>query len=194
MDGMIRRVIQDRDCRLQVGGDDRLGVAIITWIALNTGYDMGLYFPTDEEVGLRSARACKMERLKAFELIAQVDRGNHTDELVNKIGGEQLADYATTCRALLVAYHLGMPRTIVNGAGTDVAALKSNGYAKQAFNMTCGYHNSYSSQPNEYIDIEEANNTMKFVAGLVKDYNLNGPFIELPVEEAEEAEVETEQK
>lgn len=197
MDGIVRRVIQDRECRLQVGGDDRLGVAIITWIALNTGYDMGLYFPTDEEIGLKSASACKMERLKAFELIAQVDRGNHTDELVNKINGDILADYDTTCRALTIAYNLGMPRTIVNGAGTDVAALKRNGYAKQAFNMTCGYHNSVSSQPNEYIDIEEATNTLRFVAGLVKDYNLNGPFLDLPVaetkevEEAEEVEVET---
>jgi hypothetical protein len=192
MGGVIRRIIQDRECRLQVGGDDRLGVAIITWIALNTGYDMGLYFPTDEEIGLRSASACKMERLKAFELIAQVDRGNHTDELVNKIGGDHLADYDTTVRALTVAYNLGMPRTIVNGAGTDVAALKRNGYAKQAFNMTCGYHNSVSTQPNEYIDLEEATNTMWFVAGLVKDYNLNGPFINLPVEETEVEETEEE--
>lgn len=185
MDGVIRRIVQDRECRLQVGGDDRLGVAINTWIALNTGYDMGLYFPTDEEIGLRSARACKMERLKLFELIAQVDRGNHTDELVNKIGSEILADYDTTARALTIAYNLGMPRTVVNGAGTDVAALKGNGYAKQAFNMTCGYHNSYGAGATEYIDIEEATNTMRFVASLVKDYNLRGPFINIADEDAE---------
>jgi len=189
IDGVVRRVIQDRDCRLQVGGDDRLGVAINTWIALNTGYDMGLYFPTDEEIGLRSASACKMERLKQFELIAQVDRGNHTDELVTKINSEILAPYEIICRLLSTAYDLGMPRTIVNGAGTDVVALKKNGYAKAAVNMTCGYHNSYGAGATEYIDIEEATNTMQFVGNIVKDFYLNGPHIEV-----EEETNETEQK
>src|SRR3984957_5661385 len=187
--GELREIIQDKYCLHQVGGDDRLGVAINTWIALNTGYDMGLYFPTDEEIGLRSASACKMERLKQFELIAQVDRGNHTDELVTKINSEILAPYEIICRLLSTAYDLGMPRTIVNGAGTDVVALKKNGYAKAAVNMTCGYHNSYGAGATEYIDIEEATNTMQFVGNIVKDFYLNGPHIEV-----EEETNETEQK
>lgn len=172
--GKLRRIIQDRDCRLQVGGDDRLGVAIITWIALNSGLDMGLYFPTDEEVGLKSAAACEMPQLKDFDLFVEVDRGNHSNELVNKISGEQLAGYDTTCRLLSIAYDLGMPRTIVNGMGTDVAALKKQSKIKEAVNMTCGYHQSHGAGSEEFIDVQEARDTMKYVAGIVKDYYLNG--------------------
>jgi hypothetical protein len=182
LDGEIRRVIQDRDCKLQVGGDDRLGVAINTWIALNTGYDMALYFPTDEEIGLKSARACEMPRLKEFDIVVQVDRGNHSDELVIKIGGEILCSYDTAVRLLEIAYDLGMPRAPVTGMATDVYALKSRNMVKEAVNMTCGYHHSHGASPNEYIEIEEARNTMRYVAAIVKDYYLKSviPNMQFP--------------
>lgn len=171
-EGKIRRVIQDKDCNLQVGGDDRLGVAINTWIALNSGYDLGLYFPTDEEIGLKSARACEMPLLKDFDLLVQVDRGNHSDELVIKIGSEILCSYDTAVRLLEIAYDNGMPRAPVTGMATDVYALKGKGQCKEAVNMTCGYHHSHGASPNEYIEIEEARSTMRYVAEIVKDYYL----------------------
>jgi hypothetical protein len=173
-DGKIRRVIQDKECRLQVGGDDRLGVAINTWIALNSGYDIGLFFPTDEEIGLRSARACEMQQLKNFDLLVQVDRGNHSDELVIKIGSEILCSYDTAVRLLEIAYDNGMPRAPVTGMATDVYALKSKGLIREAVNMTCGYHQSHGAGPNEYIELDEARATMKYVAEIVKDYYLKG--------------------
>jgi hypothetical protein len=43
--------------------------------------------------------------------------------------------------------------------------------------MTCGYHNSYSASPNEYIDIEEARDTMIYVSEIVKSYD-QGKFYE----------------
>lgn len=174
-DGEIRRIIQDRLCKTQVGGDDRLGVAIITWIALNTGYDMGLYFPTDEEIGLKSARACKIDELKDFDLLVQVDRGNHSNELVIKISNEILCSTPTVLRLLDIAYGMGKPRVPVTGMGTDVYALKAEGKCKNAVNMTCGYHESHGSSPNEYIDIIEAEDTLKYVSEIVKDYTINGP-------------------
>lgn len=172
-DGITRRVIQDKECRLQVGGDDRLGVAINTYIALNTGYDLALFFPTDEEIGLKSARACEMTKLKEFELLVQTDRGNHSDELVIKIGGEVLCTYETATRLLEIAYDNGMPRAPVTGMATDVYALKSKGMCREAVNMTCGYHNSVSSSPNEFIDVNESFSTMKYVSEIVKDYFLH---------------------
>ena len=187
LDGKIRRVIQDKDCKLQVGGDDRLGVAINTWIALNTGYDMALYFPTDEEIGLKSARACEMEKLKDFELVVQVDRGNHSDELAIKIGQEILCLYDTAVRLLEIAYDLGCPRAPICGAATDVYALKSRGMIKEAVNMTCGYHNSIGANAGEYIEIEEARSTMKYVAQIVRDYYLHPA--ETAPKEAETVEV-----
>jgi hypothetical protein len=169
----IRRIIQDKDCKLQVGGDDRLGVAINTWIALNTGYPMGLFFPTDEETGLKSSRMCEIPQLMEFDLCAQVDRGNHSDELVIKIGGEPLAGYDTATRLLNIAYKNGHPRTPVTGGSTDVVALRARNKIKEAVNMTCGYHNSWSAGSTEFIDIDEARETMRFCSEIVKDYYIH---------------------
>ncbi len=173
-EGKIHRIIQDKDCKVQVGGDDRLGVAINTYIALNTGLPLGLYFPTDEEIGLKSARACEMERLKEFDLLLQVDRGNHSDQLVIKIGSEILISYDSVVRLLEIAYNMGQPREPVTGLATDVYALKSRGMCKEAVNMTCGYHHSIGASVLEYIDVVEARSTMRFVSEIVKDYYLKG--------------------
>lgn len=170
---VIKRVIQDKTCNVQVGGDDRLGVAINTWIALNTGHDMGLLFTTDEEKGLVSAREVKFKELRDFELCAQVDRGNNSDELVTKIHGTSLCDYETAVRCLEIAFDIGMARKPVNGAGTDVLALKERGIIKNAVNMTCGYHHSFGASGHEYIDIDEAKATLHYVSSIIKDYNLN---------------------
>lgn len=167
-----RRIIQDETCDTQVGGDDRLGVAINTWIALNTGYDLALLFTTDEEIGLVSAEACTFPELKEYELCVEVDRGNHSHELVNRIGSTQLCEYETTSRLLEIAWNIGQPRKVVQGMGTDVAALKRKGAINNSVNMTCGYHLSQSDSGNEFICIQEACDTMKYVAEIVKDYNL----------------------
>lgn len=173
-EGSIHRIITDRNNRVQVGGDDRLGVAINTYIALNTGYDMGLLFVTDEEIGLKSARACEMQRLKEFDLLIQTDRGNHSDELVIKIGSQILIDYQNACRLLEIAFDIGCPRSPITGMSTDVYALKSRDMCKNAVNLTVGYHNSFGSSANEYIETTEARDAMKFVAACIRDYYLNG--------------------
>lgn len=168
----IKRIIQDKNVDTQVGGDDRLGVAINLWIALNTGYDMALYFPTDEEIGLRSAREVDFAELREYDLCVEVDRGNHSHELVTKINSTILCDYDTAVRLLEIAYDMGKPRKAVTGANTDVYALKERKIIKNAVNMTCGYHASMGASANEYIDVEEARDTMKYVAAIVKDYNI----------------------
>jgi hypothetical protein len=172
-DGAERRIIQDRNCDVQVGGDDRLGVAINTWIALNTQYPMACLFCSDEEVGLKSARAIQMDRLKEFDLLLETDRGNNSDQIVFKIGDEILVGYETAVRLLSIAYNMNDPRTPVNGAGTDVAAIKGSGKCKEAINLTVGYHNSVGASPNEYIDVAESRRAMKFVSNVIKDYYLN---------------------
>jgi len=178
IDGVMKemRIITDNGNKVQVGGDDRLGVAINTWIAINTGYDMGLLFTTDEEIGLKSARYVKMPELKQFDLMVQVDRGNNTDELVTKIGSTELCSKNTAIKLLEIAYDLNLPRKPVVGYSTDVVAMKDNNVIKEAVNMTCGYHNSTSDNPNEYILIDEAKDTLKYVAGIVRHYYLTAPL------------------
>lgn len=170
--GEMRSIIQDRHCSVQVGGDDRLGVAINTWIAMNTGYDLALLFTTDEEVGLVSAEHVRFPELLSFDILLQVDRGNHSHQLVNSIGGCQLCSDSTARRLLKIAEDIGLPRYLVNGMITDVYAIKTNHMCRDAVNMTCGYHNSIGADKDEYIDIQEAKDTMKYVASIVKYYDL----------------------
>ena len=170
--GETRSVIQDRYCQYQVGGDDRLGVAINTWIATNTGYDMALLFTTDEEIGVVSADYVRFPELKNFELLLQVDRGNHSHQLVTRIGGVDLCSEQTGDLLIRISEEIGLPRYKVNGMLTDVLALKINGFCKNAVNMTCGYHNSYVDDKTEYIDIQEARDTMKYVASIIQYYEL----------------------
>jgi hypothetical protein len=170
--GEMRAIIQDRDCRTQVGGDDRLGVAINTWIATNTGYDVGLLFTTDEEMGLVSAEYVHFPELLDFDLLVQVDRGNNSDQLVTNISGVELCSSKTGNLLLKIAEQIGLPRYRVQGFLTDVLALKTNGACREAVNMTCGYHNSIGADRDEYIDIQEAKDTMKYVANIIKYYDL----------------------
>lgn len=168
----MRRIIQDRDCNVQVGGDDRLGVAINSYIALNSGYDMGLLFTTDEEIGLVSADYVRFPELMDFDLLVQVDRGNHRNQLVSNISGRRLCSDATTKRLLKIASNIGLPRIEVQGFLTDVLTLISNGVCKEAVNMTCGYMNSWGASNNEYIDIQDAKDTMRYVAEIVRYFYL----------------------
>jgi len=172
IDGEIKSIIQDKYCDVQVGGDDRLGVAINTWIALNTGYDMGLLFTTDEEIGVVSAEYVRFPELLNFDLLLQVDRGNHSNQLVTRIGGVDLCSEETGNLLIKISDEIGLPRYKVNGMLTDVLAIKTNYMCKDAVNMTCGYHNSIGAQHDEYIDIQEAKDTMKYVASIIKHYDL----------------------
>jgi hypothetical protein len=174
VDGEIREIIQDEGPNYQVGGDDRLGVAINLYIALNSGMDLALLFTTDEEVGLLSADKVRFAELLDFELLVQVDRGNHSNQLVNRIGGTQLCSLAVEQRLLRIAEEIGLPRNTVNGMLTDVLSIKNNRMCHNAVNMTCGYHNSFGSSKNEFIDVQEARDTMRYVASIVKDFYLNG--------------------
>lgn len=167
-----RKVIQDKDTAVQTGGDDRLGVAINTWIALNTGYDMGLLFTTDEEIGALSADRANFSELLDFDVLVQVDRGNHSDQLVVNISGTSLCDDETATRLLGIAEKIGLPRVPVMGLLTDVLEIKRNRRCKNAVNMTCGYHRSFGSSPEEFIDIEEARETMEYVSNIIQDYDL----------------------
>lgn len=170
--GELKRIIQDKYCQTQVGGDDRLGVAINTWIALNTGYDMGLLFTTDEEVGVVSAEYVSFPELLDFKLLLQVDRGNHSDQLVTSIGSVKLCEENTANLLISISERIGLPRYKVNGMLTDVLALKVNSMCQDAVNMTCGYHNSIGADSDEFIDIQEAKDTMKYVASILKYYDL----------------------
>ena len=172
INGIKHEIIQDRDNSIQVGGDDRVGVAISTWIALNNDYDMGLLFTTDEEIGLISASQCEFPELNEFELLCQIDRGNHSNQIVNEICGIELCSLEVAIELLQIAEDIGLPRRAVNGLPTDVLCIKANDFCKNAVNMTCGYHESYGNDKNEYIIISEAKECLKYVSSIIEHYEL----------------------
>lgn len=184
----MRSIIQDRHCAVQVGGDDRLGVAINTWIALNTGYDISLLFTTDEEIGLVSAEYVKFPELLDFDILLQVDRGNHSNQLVTNIGGVEMCSPTTARRLIQISKDINLPRYQVNGMMTDVLAIKTNHMCKDAVNMTCGYHNSIGAERDEYIDIQESKDTMKYVSSIIQYYDLDQDKNEIFEPEPEEPE------
>ena len=168
-----RKIIQDRNCNIQVGGDDRLGVAINVWIATHTEYDLGLFFPTDEEIGIVSSSYCDMQELIDFDIMLQTDRGNHSNQLVTSIGGVRLCSEETGNMLIDISRELGYPRDKVQGLLTDVYGLIKDGKCKEAVNMTVGYHNSYGSDPTEFIDVVEAEECLSYVQTIVEHYEQN---------------------
>ncbi len=162
-----RKIIQDKNNEVQVGGDDRVGVAISLWCALHTDKPISILFTTDEEVGLVSAEEVKFEELNNYKLLIQIDRGNNTNQIVNKISKLDICDEETTNFIAEKMASLNMNREFVVGKLTDVYAIKKNQMCKNAINMTCGYYNSKYDSPLEYIDVEEANDTKNLVIGLI---------------------------
>jgi len=163
------RIIQDRNCKVQVGGDDRLGVAIGTYIALNSQDDLAMLFTTDEEICTISADYVSFPELKEFELLVQIDRGNqNSDQIVNNISGVQLCDKRTENLLLEIAEKINKPRVLVNGLLTDVLEIKRNNRCKNAVNLTCGYYRSHG--PEEYIIIKKAVETKQYVEAIITNF------------------------
>ena len=142
---------------------------------MNTGYDLALLFTTDEEAGCVSSDKITEEtfpQLLTYDLVVQTDRGNHSDQLVVSIGGTQICSKEMSEKLLGIAEKIGMPRCQVRGLMTDVQILKENGMIANGCNMTVGYHNSVGSNPTEFIDIEEAYDTLEYVANIIKCFDL----------------------
>lgn len=165
--------IQDKDCLAQVGGDDRAGIAIELWLAMKTNLPIGILFTTDEEIGLLSAKEVAFPELLDFELLVQIDRGNQPNQqIVTQIGQTQICEESLAKSLIDLSIKTGKPRQEVIGGGTDVLAIKYRGMCKNAINLTCGYHNSFGSNPSEYIVIQETEETMEYVKDIIEFISL----------------------
>ena len=157
-----RRVLADRARATPIGGDDRVGVAIIRWLAQTTTAPMAALFTTDEEIGLDGAYAVPMAWLEPFELLVEIDRrSDHGRELVTQIFGRRLCTDERAARLLAIAADVGMPRTTVMGLATDVYAFAARGFRGDAVNLSCGYHEPHA--PEEWVDMREAAETATYV-------------------------------
>ena len=161
-----RRIVTDRTNATQVGGDDRVGVAIARMIALESRRAIAILLTTDEEIGLQGAAAVPDAWLERFELFVQIDRGSRFGrELVTQIGGTRLCSAEREARLLAIAEALGAPRVPVVGGSTDVAELKAHGMRADAVNLTCGYYAPHSA--DEWVDVEEAEEAARYVRAIL---------------------------
>lgn len=165
VDGRQRRVITDETRETPIGGDDRLGVAIAMRIARATRDDLAILFTTDEERGLCGAEEVPGDWLESFELLVQIDRGNHRNQLVTSIHGTRLCERAWERRLIAIADRAGLPRAACEGLSTDVYALVRRGIVRNAVNLTCGYYANHRGE--EWIDVEEADETARYVRAIV---------------------------
>lgn len=162
-------VIQDQDCLAQVGGDDRVGVAIALSLALTTDLPLALLFTTDEEIGLVSAKYVDFPELMNYQLLVEIDRGNQPDQqIVTEIFEQRICNINLSNQLVDLSQKIGYPRQEVAGKGTDVFAIKMRDKCQNAINLTCGYHNSFASNPSEYIVISEAEHTLHYVKTIVE--------------------------
>lgn len=156
-----RRIIQDLECKVQVGGDDRLGIAIALWTAFHSNKDIAILLTTDEEIGILSAKQAKFKELSEFELLIEIDRGNHSNQIVSNIRGIQLCEESFAQFLVDESEKINLKREITRGYGTDVLVIKCSIPCNNAINLTCGYYDGHCD--TEYIDIEEANETYIFI-------------------------------
>lgn len=163
--GTRRWILQDRACRVQLGADDRLGVAIATWVGARARVPLGLLFTTDEEIGLRSARHVPVAWGDGCDLFVQIDRGADEPQLVTSIHGMPLCGKDTERSLIATAEGVGLPRAVADGRGTDVFVLKMQGVVREAVNLTCGYHRAH--REDEFVDVQEAWETVELVRAIV---------------------------
>jgi hypothetical protein len=168
--GRARRVLQDCERKTPIGADDRLGVALITWLAIRQEIDVALLFTTDEERGLLSAWQLPPEWFADFSLVVEVHYGNRPSaELVSRVEGVPLCSPRRTSWLLDLSATIGLPRIEADGPRTDAYAMRCRDLVPEAVNMTCGYHESFKeASGEEYVDLEEAADTLRFLLAIAR--------------------------
>ena len=143
--------------RVGIGGDDKVGVYIALEVLRK--FDIcKIAFFRDEEMGCLGSSEAKMSFFDNSEFILQCDRQGYGD-FVNEIYGVPLytEEFSETINSVLKKYG----RKEVSGGMTDVYQLAKNGLPLCTANMSCGYYDPHSD--NEFVDIEEVENTKEMV-------------------------------
>ncbi len=168
---VARRVLQDRDAAVQIGGDDRVGCAILFWLAAHTTGPLALFFFSDEEIGLLGAHAAPASWFENLELLVALDRGNvAAPDIVTEIAGLTLCSNQTATRLQTLAESIGFPRALVKGRRTDVYEIRKRGLVPEVVNLSCGYHDSHGASGAEFIDLDEAFESARFAGAIAEEF------------------------
>ena len=143
-----------------LGADDKVGL----WIGLKClqKFDcLKLCFFVEEEVGCRGSEQADMSFFKDCRFVIEPDRKGSND-LITQIGWTSLCsdEFLKDIGYKKFGYYEE------EGMMTDVEALKDNGLAISAINLSCGYYKPHSDQ--EFVFKPAVSNCLSFVEHIIK--------------------------
>ena len=144
-----------------LGADDKNGI----WIALRCLQKFDILkcaFFVQEEVGCRGSNKADMTFFSDCRFVLQCDRKGGNDLIYNINGFTELCskEFLSAIGYQEFGYKLEI------GMMTDVEALKDNGLAVSALNMSCGYYRPHTDE--EYTKKSELLNCLKFVEHIIE--------------------------
>ena len=144
-----------------LGADDKNGI----WIALKCLQKFDILkcaFFVQEEVGCRGSNKADMTFFSDCRFVLQCDRKGGNDLIYNINGFTELCskEFLSAIGYQEFGYKLEI------GMMTDVEALKDNGLAVSALNMSCGYYRPHTDE--EYTKKSELQNCLKFVEHIIE--------------------------
>ena len=152
-----------------LGGDDKNGV----WIALKCleAFDtLKVVLFVGEEVGCKGSSQAVMDFFTDCRFVIENDRRGCQD-LVHRISGMELCS-----KEFLQAIgykQFGFRPT--EGMMTDIEALKENGLAVSAINLSCGYYDPHSD--HEFTVVKDLENTLAFTKHIIKTCTETYPHV-----------------
>lgn len=144
-----------------LGADDKNGI-IICLQAIKKYDCMKVVFFKEEETGCRGSSRAEMKFFEDCRFVVQCDRRGNSD-LITNIGCSDLCSekFIQDIDPAKWGYKEE------NGMMTDVEALKENGLAVSAVNMSCGYYNPHTDE--EICIKRDLEKCWKFVQHIIED-------------------------
>lgn len=141
-----------------IGGDDRCGVYMILNIIEEC--NVPVLFCEDEEIGMQGAKKFiktkyAKELAESIKYMIELDRQGSTDAVFYSCDNKEFTDWIEKNSGYKFA----------NGSCSDISTLMPS-LKIAGVNFSCGYYNAHTT--NEYVYLEEMNDTMNMVCDLLK--------------------------
>lgn len=155
----------DEGVQAGMGADDGCGVAL-AYEMFNRFDNIKLFFPKDEEIGLKGSNACDPTFFTDCSMILQGDRRSYTTDLITHTNGIETCskEFVTAATSIMSTYGYKDTR----GVCTDIGAIKKNSIVDCiAVNLSIGYFNEHSDE--EVISVKAYYNAVNFTYNLIKE-------------------------
>lgn len=155
----------DEAVQCGIGADDGCGIAL-AYEMFNRFDAIKLFFPKDEEIGLKGTYASDPTFFTDCSMILQGDRRSYTTDLITYTNGIETCskEFVLAADDIMLKYGYSENR----GVATDIGGLKKDPIIDCiACNLSIGYFNEHSDE--EVISIKAYYNAVNFVYELIKD-------------------------